>query len=423
MWADGLTNNAQTELSVTTGNTISWGNNSLKGTGSYTKTGDGTLTLTGGLNYSGTMTVTDGTLELQGSGGGGSDYNGGNIDIQSASTLRVNGQRYNFNGKTFTFDSIGGGTIDAIASGAGGTVFMGNNTFATSGGAQNIMSGTKSGPDNKGFNLNGQSAIFEVATGTGATSDLKVIGTLWNGGNVTKNGAGRLELSAPQQYSGNTTVTEGTLLLGDGTNNIGLSDTHDVTIESGSTLGLNYSVGNTDTINKLFLGGAQVLSGTWGSLASGAEHTSALITGDGLLNVLSDPPSDPFANWMSTNYPAIVSPDNAPGADPDNDGIANLMEYVLQGGNPSVSTTGTLPTLNASGANFVFTYFRRAAATGTTQTFEYSTTLGVGSWTPVVIPGGSGVTVADQGGGIDKVEITVAKGANTKLFGRLQVVK
>ena len=101
------------------------------------------------------------------------------------------------------------------------------------------------------------------------------------------------------------------------------------------------------------------------------------------------------------------------------------MEYVLQGGDPSVSTTGTLPTLNASGANFVFTYYRRAAATGTTQTFEYGTDLGAGSWTPVAIPGGSGVTVTPNtpSAGIDKVEIIVAKGANTKLFGRLQVVK
>jgi hypothetical protein len=133
--------------------------------------------------------------------------------------------------------------------------------------------------------------------------------------------------------------------------------------------------------------------------------------------------ADPFASWMSTNYPAIVFPDNQPGADPDNDSIKNLVEYVLQGGNPAVSTTGTLPTLDATGTNFVFTYYRRAAATGTTQTFEYGTTLS--GWTPVAIPGGSGVTVTPDtpSAGIDKVEITVAKGANTKLFGRLQVIK
>ena len=253
------------------------------------------------------------------------------------------------------------------------------------------------------------------------TSDLKVIGTIWNGGNVIKDGAGRLEISAPQQYSGNTTVNEGTLILGDGTNNTGLSDSHDVIVESGVTLQLSYPVGNTDTIDELWLGGVQQSPGIYGA----GTYSGATITGTGTLNVQNGPTADPFANWMSTNFPAILTPDNEPGADPDHDGIANLMEYVLQGGDPSVSTTGTLPTLDASGLNFVFTYYRRADATGTTQTFEYSTTLGAGSWTPVAIPGGSGVSVTPNtpSAGIDKVEIIVAKDANTKLFGRLQVVK
>jgi hypothetical protein len=124
---------------------------------------------------------------------------------------------------------------------------------------------------------------------------------------------------------------------------------------------------------------------------------------------------------MTTNFPEIEAPDNAPTADPDNDGIANLVEYVLQGGDPSVSNTGILPTLDASGENFIFTYFRRAAATGATQTFQYGSDLS--GWTPVAIPGGSGVTVSDEGGGIDKVEISIPKGTETKLFGRLQVTQ
>ena len=408
-------------ISVASGNTATI-SSPLAGTADVEKSGVGTLTLSGGLSYSGTTTVVGGTLALQGGGGGGSTYNGGSLSINGASTLRVNGQRYNFNGKTFTFDSVGGGTLDAIASGAGGLVFEGSNTFATSGGAQNIISGTKSGGGNEGFNLNGgNTAIFDVATGSDATSDLKVTGTIWNTGNVTKNGAGRLEISAPQQYAGTTTVNEGTLILGDGTNNIGLSDSNDVTVETGATLRLNYSVGNTDSIDELWLGGVQQSPGVYGA----GTYSGVTITGTGTLTVQNGPITDPFANWMATNYPGIVSPNNQPGADPDNDGIANLVEYVLQGGNPSVSTTGILPTVNASGANFVFTYFRRAAATGTIQTFESSTTLGAGSWTPVAIPGGSGVVVTPDtpSAGIDKVEITVAKGANTKLFGRLQVVK
>ena len=130
-------------------------------------------------------------------------------------------------------------------------------------------------------------------------------------------------------------------------------------------------------------------------------------------------PSDPFLAWINATWPSLS--DKTPAGDPENDGIANLVEYVLQGGDPSVSTTNILPTLDASGANFVFTYFRRTAATGTTQTFEYGDNLS--GWTPVLIPGGAGVVVTSPSAGIEKVEITVAKGANTKLFGRLQVVK
>jgi len=409
--AGGLTNNAELEYSVTSG---SGGNNgSHGGSGNLSKTGAGTLTLSGGLNYSGTTTIAGGTLNMQGSGGGGTNYNGGNIHIHGASTLRVSGPRYNFNGETFTFNSVGGGTIDAIASGAGGFVFTGNNSFVTSGGAQNIISGTKNVFGNEGLNLNGSNATFEVVTGSDAISDLKVIGTIWNGGNVTKNGAGRMEISAPQGYTGNTTVNEGTLILGDGSNNVGLSDSYDLVVASGATLQLNYDAGNPDTIDELSLGGVLVSPGTYN-----AANSDGFITGTGSLIVQNGPIADPFANWMATNYPTLVSPDNQPAADPDDDGIENLIEYVLEGGDPSVSSADILPTLDASGANFVFTYLRRAAATGTTQIFQYGTDLS--GWTDVAIPGGAGVVVTGLGG-IDEVEITVAKGVNSKLFGRLQV--
>jgi autotransporter-associated beta strand protein len=233
--AGGLTNNAELEYSVTSG---SRGNNgSHGGSGNLSKTGAGTLTLSGGLNYSGNTTIAGGTLNMQGSGGGGTDYNGGNIHIHGASTLRVSGTRYNFNGETFTFNSVGGGTIDAIASGAGGMVFTGSNSFVTSGGARNIISGTRNA--NEGFNLNGQTATFNVATGSDATSDLQITGTIWNGGNVVKTGAGRLEISGVQQYSGTTTVSGGSLIL-----NGNISSSSLTTVQTGATLSGSGTVGS-----------------------------------------------------------------------------------------------------------------------------------------------------------------------------------
>jgi hypothetical protein len=79
--------------------------------------------------------------------------------------------------------------------------------------------------------------------------------------------------------------------------------------------------------------------------------------------------------------------------------------------------------MNASGANFVFTYNRRTAATDTTQSFQYSSDLGATPWTELAIPGGAGVVVGDPFDGIEQVQITVPKGTNTKLFGRLKVTQ
>jgi hypothetical protein len=124
---------------------------------------------------------------------------------------------------------------------------------------------------------------------------------------------------------------------------------------------------------------------------------------------------------MTTNFPEIEAPENAPTADPDKDGIANLVEYVVQGGDPSVSTTGILPTLDASGENFVFTYLRRTAATGVTQTFQYGNDLS--GWTDVPIIEGGMISITSPEAGIEQVVITVDKGAEIELFGRLQVTR
>jgi hypothetical protein len=57
------------------------------------------------------------------------------------------------------------------------------------------------------------------------------------------------------------------------------------------------------------------------------------------------------------------------------------------------------------------------------RTLAATATLGAGSSTPVIIPGGAGVTVTPDtpSTGIEQVVITVAKGTEAKLFGRLQV--
>ena len=204
-------------------------------------------------------------------------------------------------------------------------------------------------------------------------------------GKLTKLGAGTLTLTALNTYTGNTTVEDGTLSVAQSN----FADTSTITIGSvaASPAVLDLPNAGTDIVTALIIDGVP-------KAGNGAVYDSTnsggAITGVGQIQV-GVASADPFADWMSTNYWSISSP-RQPGGDPDNDGIENLLEYVLKNGDPSASNPGILPTVSASGTNpMVFTYLRRTAATGTTQTFESSPSLAVGSWTPLAIPGGAGV--------------------------------
>lgn len=127
-----------------------------------------------------------------------------------------------------------------------------------------------------------------------------------------------------------------------------------------------------------------------------------------------------FGAWIS-GFPSLS--DHGPTADPDQDGIPNLLEYIL-GGNPNASDLAILPTLDASGANFVFTFTRRVeSVTDTIQFFEYGSDLA--NWNPIDIttPGAQGVTLGIPSGGLQTVTIAIPKAAvpeGGKLFGRLR---
>ena len=132
---------------------------------------------------------------------------------------------------------------------------------------------------------------------------------------------------------------------------------------------------------------------------------------------------DPFLSWMNGFFPNETNPAIVgPTADPDQDGIVNLLEFVLDGGNPNESNQGILPTLDASGANFVFTFRRRAeTASVTSQTFQYGTNLT--GWTDLPIAPSAEVVITPDtpSSGVDQVTITIPKDTNTKMFGRLRV--
>jgi hypothetical protein len=106
-------------------------------------------------------------------------------------------------------------------------------------------------------------------------------------------------------------------------------------------------------VKRLFIGGLQQVDGTWGAPGSGAENTSPQITGDGFL--LVDGTASPFETWISDPDFGLGSADQAATADPDNDGVSNLLEFALAGDPSDSSQRGrsavVIQDTNAAGGN------------------------------------------------------------------------
>jgi autotransporter-associated beta strand protein len=139
-----------------------------------------------------------------------------------------------------------------------------------------IGNGTGSGLTGR-VDLGGSNRTFNVADGT-AANDLSISVPVLNGG-LTKTGAGTLVLSGANTYGGDTAVEQGSLSL---TTSF-LADSADVKLLSGASLNLGFAA--TDVIDSLFIDGVSQAIGTWGAIGSGAQFTSSLITGTGLLQV------------------------------------------------------------------------------------------------------------------------------------------
>ncbi len=119
--------------------------------------------------------------------------------------------------------------------------------------------------------------------------------------------------------------------------------------------------------------------------------------------------------------------DTSPSGDPDNDGISNLLEYVLNG-DPTSAGDDILPKAEVNGNNFIFSFTRLASsAEDTTQVFQYTSTIESDDWTDINItePQHLEVAIGNEVNGLEPVTITISKDVeiDKKLFGRLKVTK
>ena len=128
-------------------------------------------------------------------------------------------------------------------------------------------------------------------------------------------------------------------------------------------------------------------------------------------------PATPYETWASGQ--GLTSGNNGSTQDPDGDGVANLVEFVL-GGNPLSGASAPAPVVARSGSNLTFTYDVEIAATSQfTVAAETSTDLAV--WNTAV-HGVAGVTITTTpvDANTDHVVVSVPM-SGTRLFARLHV--
>ncbi|MFC5051860.1 acetylxylan esterase [Rubritalea spongiae] len=127
-----------------------------------------------------------------------------------------------------------------------------------------------------------------------------------------------------------------------------------------------------------------------------------------------------YGNWADSE--SLPSGNYDSNADPDGDGVVNLLEFVL-GSDPQSSAPSNVPIAAISSDNLLFSFTRNTDANAsTTQVFQYSANLY--DWTDLPIDASDpNITINAAGAGLETVEIMISPSAPTegKLFGKIMV--
>jgi autotransporter-associated beta strand protein len=190
----------------------------ISGGGSLSILGAGAITLTGANTYSGGTTVSNGTLI----GKAGVGIQGDIVNDSIVTFDQTTGS------STYIGDMSGAGAV--TVDGSGNTLTMtGNNSYT---GGTTLTAGTSLTGSVSSLTGDivaagaGSTVTFNQASGSGT-----YFGTISGAASLVKSGVGEVILDADQIYTGPTTVSAGTLILG------GNLATSSITVDNGATLG------------------------------------------------------------------------------------------------------------------------------------------------------------------------------------------
>ena len=284
--SSGITNNGALVFNQVATQSYS---NPISGTGTLTKNGAGTLVLNSTNPFSGVTTINSGTLQI----------GNGTVDGSIAGPI--------VNNANLTFQIVGSKTYAGVVSGTGvlnkyatGTLTLtGSNTYTgvttVNAGTLQIGDGTTDGSI-AGPIVDSANLIFN-------TIGSRTYGNLISGtGTLNKTGAGTLTLTGTHTYTGVTTVSSGTLQLGDGTTNGSIPNSN--YISDNAVLVFNV-IGNQTCGQWIVSGGSVVKTGT-GTLTLSGNNTYSTTTtvSQGVLSISG---TASLPSWSTSGKYSVAS--------------------------------------------------------------------------------------------------------------------
>ncbi|MBZ9921531.1 autotransporter outer membrane beta-barrel domain-containing protein, partial [Mesorhizobium sp. BR1-1-7] len=250
--------------------------------GGTTSVSAGTLQVNGGLTSTGGITVNAGTLQ---SNGGGAAITTPTITMNAGSKLIVGGGTVQAAGGTQTLFT--GGTGGATINITGGTL-LGNGTLGAGGNTVNLTAGSLNtgaaalnlGSGNDTFLLSGFATVAGVGVDGGAGTDALQVNTAFNrtldGAQIAgfeslnKQGNGTLTLFGDHSYSGATTISGGTLQVGNGPTAATLNTP--TVVNNGA---LSFALNNDYTFGGTITGSGRVTKTNLGTTTLTADNSYA----------------------------------------------------------------------------------------------------------------------------------------------------
>jgi fibronectin-binding autotransporter adhesin len=344
----------------------------ISGAFGITKAGVGTAVLTGANDYTGAITVNAGVLNIRHATATGTTAGG--VTVASGAALEMQGG-ITVGAEALTLNN------DGVSSAGSLRNVSGNNTW---GGAIALSSNaTRINSDAGTLTLSGAISNGAINLTMGGAGDIAANGVIGNGaGTLVKDGAGQLTLGATNTYSGTTTLTLGTILLGAAQTSL----TNDIVLTAGTLNAAGFAI---------------TTSGAWTNNGATYTHGNNTVTLTGASKTIGGSTSTTFYNLTNSGATTL--------------GVATTVSNTMTLGNHLTLSTYDL-TIGASGEFAGYDNTKFVVTNSTGKVTQNSLGSGAAAGKQVFPIGYSSATtdytpcVMDNTGTTDNISVYVSSG-------------